>query len=1056
MAIPVHLQQFKAAGIYRVVFDKSTIVNVDSQILRLVVGYSEQGPFNIPVYVKDTTEFRTLYGDISKKLEKRGIYFHRIALQALAAGPILCLNLKKFDGETVDGATINSAFNPKFNPIDTVKLNVEDIYDTSRFWELSAAKLNDLKAVDGTTMDQYINICTTNTAKTSATYFIRKASGLKVSSYNMTINSWYADNMDAMPEYLEAYKQNLVSDYFAEVYVFKGKFSPKQVLASETLKNYFIVKKNAAGEDELYLRDKVYNAFGEPTDTLDALYYDETSGALGHYIGSLIPYFKNKQGSYAALDILFNADQDVHNMMMSFNTDMVDEGLANLDLSGRLCFPTGAYDDTPDDKFIEDIFKGVKKTQVLGNVNAPVVSDVINFTSNVYDLATGTAFNEYVATEKRVGGTFYVTGVDHFDAKYNDNDEKPQTDVTVTLSTKHIGKHEGNDKVAKFVLTKTSAEVKTDELVEKMVNALVKPFGVTATIKDGVVTVDGSTYWASEEPFMDAADPLCGPKSVILSVSRVKAISDIDGNELVYSDPENDLKVSTTEVSVNTMEVYPEGTDFANSVYGSSVSFINTNGAANLLADPDAKKRWGNAAREVMIDGAPMLALICEEEYDKTLMNVLQPGDCLLANDCTNDIDGDGEFEDERDGFLDNVYVQSEGTQYDENGNFMFHYITVSGAPLIWSSSNNEEVKYLIRIDAALNQEIGDMKPQYLEGYTYKNAKPAGLGMMAKAEWQDFILSALTDYKGLRVALLNKAEIDYRYVVDSFESFPVPELKKVLSYLCKEKQSAFCIANFPSVQTFVKCPYTSFTDAKGLFNVEYVVKGLNKKKPAAVKFSIPADMDGASFMAFYTPLKFSDGYVDSIIPSAGLVSNLFMQKYMSRQPYYIVAGPNYAVMNASGLVGPDYKYSMDELQIIEPFGVNCMVYRPNFGTFINANQTAKQIPLSALSKVNVRELVIFLQDEIEKLLQSYQWEFNNATTRQAILDKANSICELIKANGGIQAYVNIMDESNNTPEIIDNEMAVLSTHIEPGMGCGKMVHELTLYRTGQMASSIAD
>ena len=49
MAIPVHLQQFKAAGIYRVVFDKSTIMGIDSEILRLVVGYSEVGPFNIPV-----------------------------------------------------------------------------------------------------------------------------------------------------------------------------------------------------------------------------------------------------------------------------------------------------------------------------------------------------------------------------------------------------------------------------------------------------------------------------------------------------------------------------------------------------------------------------------------------------------------------------------------------------------------------------------------------------------------------------------------------------------------------------------------------------------------------------------------------------------------------------------------------------------------------------------------------------------------------------------------------------------------------------------------------
>ena len=49
-----------------------------------------------------------------------------------------------------------------------------------------------------------------------------------------------------------------------------------------------------------------------------------------------------------------------------------------------------------------------------------------------------------------------------------------------------------------------------------------------------------------------------------------------------------------------------------------------------------------------------------------------------------------------------------------------------------------------------------------------------------------------------------------------------------------------------------------------------------------------------------------------------------------------------------------------------------------------------------------------------------------------------------------------MDESNNTSEIIDNEMAVISTHIEPGRGMGKMVQELTLYRTGQMRSAISE
>ena len=42
----------------------------------------------------------------------------------------------------------------------------------------------------------------------------------------------------------------------------------------------------------------------------------------------------------------------------------------------------------------------------------------------------------------------------------------------------------------------------------------------------------------------------------------------------------------------------------------------------------------------------------------------------------------------------------------------------------------------------------------------------------------------------------------------------------------------------------------------------------------------------------------------------------------------------------------------------------------------------------------------------------------------------------------------------NTNEVIDNEMIVLSTSIEPAKGAGKMVHELTIYRKGGMSSVI--
>lgn len=1316
MAIPVYLQNFKHAGLYRVVFDKSTVLSQDTNVLRLLVGYSDKGPFNIPTYIQSAADFIAMYGNINKTQERRGNFFHRTALQMLSVSPILCLNLKKFDTENVTGAQINTNFNAK-DTIDTVQIPVADVYDTTRFWSLDPEKLNEVRG------SEYINIATTDVKANSGTFFIRKASGGKVSSYNVTVSDWYKDAGEAVPEFLEGYENELMSAFFAEVYVFSGKFTADQVLASETLKNYFIVDKNG----KLKLRQYVKDSFGDYNDTLDYLFEDETSGAIGHYVGCLIPYFKDKNGNYASLDIIFNLDSDAHHMMMSFNEDMLYEyGTANIDMSGARWISTS--DSTPYDNThvesdgsdvghsrakiykqygtsivcIDRLWKGTALTSLLGNVDAPVVSAKTHFRTNIWSDEDTIKHPLSWENVKKISGNMYV---------------QSWTDTAITLgaigSTKHIT-------IDLLMISKPNVNYILYELgaaYKKTVD------GVTSYVpfESGLGTV-----YKSADAY-DKPENINGPKKVITSLSRDLDSTDdamvILSSEVVKCNIE-DVYITTKTEYLNPDTLIDEHNKYASwNVYGPSVTFIPLNENWTLTAD---------VYDETDEDAVHTYHLTAPATADTTVLAMLQKGDQFLAVDGKIDMDGDGDYSDEvNNGYYDLCYVQETETITDEYGNpkeysikftgniatyegasksdkdvtisngeykllspseqalykpknwavtynhvgprtltaeayavatnkegfnpsgivfskqvtaveYMmlnatarnmctrnYHYhkiatsdpnkdnitgadykiksegekkdykyveldsytfiyddikqvysssdglkrpvqvITTDGTLYIDATSNpdlkvdeagkitantttlkhdgtdkigyyvamytnpafnygqevimltdaeyqkikpisaekynslstsdktaynsttanytenggapknghyligystlvantNEWIKkaaqnattygkYLVRIENGLNQEIGTMEPVYLKGYTYEHPKPDGVGQRAKLEWQNFQLSALTEYKGLLTGLLNKSEIDFRYVIDGFETYVDAGAKKVLSYLAKQKQNAFAILNFPSVKTFVKCPYSSFTDAKGVFNVQYVVDGFNKKKAHTTAFSLPSNDEGASFAAFYTPLKLSDGTIDSVVPSAGLVSNLFMEKYNSRLPYEIVAGPNYGAMSVSGLVGPDYNYSSDELNIIEPFGVNCMVYRPSFGTFINANQTAKQTPKSALSSVNVRELVIYIMDEVEKILQSYQWEFNNQTVRNKIKDRADSICARVQANGGIQAYLNVMDDSNNTPDIIDNEMAILSTHIEPGRGMGKMVHELTLYRTGQMNSTI--
>lgn len=1017
MAIPVYLQQFKAAGVYRVVFDKSTMLSVNSSILRLVVGYSEQGPFNIPTLVNSVAEFKALYGDTSRKLEKRGDWFHRLAQQALATGPILALNIKKFDGEAVGAATISTEFDSQFETVDEQHVLVEDIYNTERFWELDAEKLPGMDTVSGSKLDQYINISTTDTKKKSATVFIRKATGPVVSGYNITLNDWYSDETDALPEYLENYRSTLVSDYMAEIYVFKGKFTKEQVLASSSLKKHFTVVNN-----ELVLNSYELNAFGEPVDTLQALYEDETSGALGHYVGSLIPYMRNKRGQYISLDILFNSDQYIHNLMMAFNLDMLDEE----DNSGELINISGK--NHINTKMVNEIWENkCNLKHVLGNTSIPVTGNKIGYSNNIEDDNN----TKFYAGDRYISGLMYVSGLDDTNYSVSLTDWKDESQTIKLQSTKEEWDSFKTAFAQKNVL---GIEYITDE---------------RGKIKPDSIEFDSSAI--DKEGRLNAAKYV--GHTVITAIKKIEKVED---DTYVISDIS---KALYTKAILTTLVPESIGAAEGTLIYDAAVSFVSCE-----------NDNWNNNTDPSIFE---------TETDDDTLTSVFSVGDACVGKEGDN---AKGEvFVTAIDEYPHGAYYKNGDKRItalefknltdEEKAEFepiTYKKITFSGTPYM------RDTNYLIRINADICQENGNLTPIYFEGYTYgydyrygtsekeykehpnHNDTPAGTDMYSKLKWQESILSVLTDYTGLRTGLLNKSDIDYRYIVDTFESYVDSGVKKVLSFLAKEKQSAFAILNFPSVKTFVKCPYSSYVNDKGIFNVQYVVDGYNKKKTHSVAFSLPTDEEGASFCAFYTPLKFSDGYIDSIVPSAGLVSNLFLNKYLSRKPYYIIAGPNYGAITASGLVGPDYNYSKDELQIIEPFGVNCMVYRPSFGTFINANQTAKQTPVSALSRVNVRELVIYLQDEIEHVLQQYQWEFNTPGTRSAILARANDICANIQANGGIQAYKNVMDESNNTPEIIDNEMAVLSTFIEPGFGCGKMVQELTIYKTGQLKSAISE
>lgn len=312
-------------------------------------------------------------------------------------------------------------------------------------------------------------------------------------------------------------------------------------------------------------------------------------------------------------------------------------------------------------------------------------------------------------------------------------------------------------------------------------------------------------------------------------------------------------------------------------------------------------------------------------------------------------------------------------------------------------------------------------------------------------------LSALNG-TGLANGLVDKDLIDFRYIVDTFASYDTMlQNKSQLAELAKLRQNASAILNAPTVADFKKSDDPVFTNDNGEFKVQYIATGGNLDKNPSSTYALPGIPAGANYAFYYGPgLVVTANGKDIIVPPAAYVSNNYIDKYTSATPWSIIAGPRRGVVNGNGVKGAEYAFDKADRDILEPFGINPIVFQRGVGLTILGNKTAQQSVKSALSSAHVREALIYIQDGIADILKGYVFEFNNAQTRLEIKTLADSFMEGVKADGGVYEFKNVMDQSNNTDDVIDQNFGIIDTYVEPVKGLEIVVHRTTILNTGEI------
>jgi hypothetical protein len=180
----------------------------------------------------------------------------------------------------------------------------------------------------------------------------------------------------------------------------------------------------------------------------------------------------------------------------------------------------------------------------------------------------------------------------------------------------------------------------------------------------------------------------------------------------------------------------------------------------------------------------------------------------------------------------------------------------------------------------------------------------------------------------------------------------------------------------------------------------------------------------------------------------------YMKKHRSNitsiVPWTIAAGVTNG--KVTGFENVEMDFTLFDIENLNQAQMNPIVYKRNRGFVIETENTAQTLYKSALSYIHVREVLIELERELSRMLLDFQWKFNTPDIRAEIKLRADVICEQYVSKNGLYNYFNKCDDENNTSDIIDNQIGVLDTYVEPIKGMGIIVNNITILRTGAIQS----
>lgn len=203
----------------------------------------------------------------------------------------------------------------------------------------------------------------------------------------------------------------------------------------------------------------------------------------------------------------------------------------------------------------------------------------------------------------------------------------------------------------------------------------------------------------------------------------------------------------------------------------------------------------------------------------------------------------------------------------------------------------------------------------------------------------------------------------------------------------------------------------------------------------------------SSFAATYYPwLKIPDTQLGGAVwvPPSTVIAGLFARNDANGNKWDAPAGN---LRGALRVVRSARDLTRANRDTLYENNVNPIFTRPNTGYLVWGQKTLQK-RASALDRIGVRRLLIELNKTVTEVGNNLVFEQNTAATRARFVNTLNPYFDSIQQRGGLYAYRIVMDETNNTADVIDRNILRGEVLIQPTRTSEFLVIDFNIQPTG--------